>query len=209
MSKTKELIGLKFERLTVLCLSVRNANGKQQWECVCDCGNKKIISEYRLITGVTKSCGCIHREQLVKRNTKHGLYNHELYPIWTDIKQRCNNLDHQSYENYGGRDITICKRWTKFEVFLRDIGEKPFLGAELDRKDNDGNYQPGNVKWVTRTTNQRNKRTNHKLTYKNKTLCMSEWVELTGITESAIRNRLRSNWSIDKILTTPVKKTRR
>jgi hypothetical protein len=98
------------------------------------------------------------------RNLRLRGIDPRLYQIWTDIRQHCNNPNNQVYRYYGGRGIRVCKRWDKFEFFAADVGPHPGKGWSIDRKNNDGNYKPSNVRWATRSTQQRNKRTT-KLTW--------------------------------------------
>lgn len=88
---------------------------------------------------------------------------------------RCYNQNEKAYKNYGGRGITVCKRWHKFENFYADMGDPPFAKATLERVDNEKGYHPGNVVWATNHAQQRNKRTNVKITWKGRTLILKDW----------------------------------
>lgn len=91
-------------------------------------------------------------------NYKHGLADvHPLYSAWSDMRRRCSNPDHPAYKYYGGRGIQVCERWNCFAAYLEDVGERP-SGYSLDRVDNDGNYEPGNVRWADRSTQAKNRR---------------------------------------------------
>lgn len=112
------------------------------------------------------------------------------------------------YANYGGRGITVCERWEKFENFLADMGEPP-PGMELDRIDVDGNYEPSNCRWATEAEQVRNrrraKRSTNMLTFRGETLCISDWAKRTGIKRRCIHDRLsKMNWSVEDALTRPV-----
>jgi len=207
-------IGQKFGRLTVI-QQIDNKWGHLRWLCRCDCGKEKIIYGHNLNNNRTKSCGCLQKEiastinQNNQYNFKHGYsQNNRTYQVWHHIKQRCTNPNDKGYKNYGGRGITICKRWFKFENFFKDMEEQP-NGYSIDRIDNNQGYYKENCRWVTPKQNNRNKRTNHLETYNGKTQCLTEWAEETGISKQRIEWRLKHGWSIEKTLTTPVKKYKR
>lgn len=142
--------------------------------------------------------GCVFRS--------HGKTESAEYIVWCGMKRRCYNRNCRSFQDYGGRGIKVCDRWIhSFENFLSDMGPRPDDGYELDRfPDNDGDYRPGNCRWVKRKHNLRNKRSNRRIEFNGKRLCISEWAELTGLTWNQIANRLRIGWSIERTLTTPV-----
>jgi hypothetical protein len=163
-----DLKGKKFGRLTVLRIA-KLANHYFWWWCKCECGNIKSIRGSRIACGNTKSCGCIRREksrihctQLGKSNFTHGAtrggkWTRE-YLTWFSMRQRCENPNHTKYLYYGGRGISVCERWQKFENFLMDMGPKP-KGLTLDRHpNNDGNYEPGNCRWATWSEQMKNRR---------------------------------------------------
>ncbi len=125
------------------------------------------------------------------------------YHSWTAMKSRCFCLNAFGYERYGGRGITVCEKWMRFEGFLDDMGERP-EGTSLDRIDNNGNYEPDNCRWATAKQQQRNTQKNVRLTFNGKTRCLKEWAEIVGINHHTIRSRIRkSGWSTEKALTTP------
>ena len=121
-------------------------------------------------------------------NTKHGRYGAPGYFVWRNMKQRCLNPNTLDFSYYGGRGIKVCERWMKYENFFADMGEPP-TGKQLDRVDNDKNYEPDNCKWVTRKQNCRNRRSNLLLTYKGKTQSAVEWSEELDIKAATIRIR--------------------
>lgn len=144
-------------------------------------------------------------------NSKHGETARGMSPeyvSWVCLKQRCTNPKHPAFHNYGGKGVRICEQWAGpegFPRFLRDMGRKPTPGHTLDRIDSDGHYEPGNCRWSNWTEQGRNRRTNRVLTVGGETLCIAEWSERTGITQSNISNRLRDGWSADEAVTTPVR----
>lgn len=115
---------------------------------------------------------------------------------------RCYNEKHHHYANYGGRGITVCQRWRdSFAAFLADVGPRPSPQHSLDRyPDNNGNYEPGNVRWATRSEQQRNRRVNHLLTFQGKTQCVIAWAEELGINPVTIIARLRAGRTIEEAL---------
>lgn len=200
-----DLTEKKFGRLTILKRMASNKWGKSCWLCRCDCGKEKIIVGNNIKSGITKSCGCLQKEKASIANTLHGHCKSKTYQSWCDIIKRCTNPNSARYLLYGGRGITVCKRWRQFINFLKDMGEMP-MGYQIDRIDNNGNYCPSNCQWATRRQQMRNKQDNHLVTHKEKTLCLSEWAEQTGISADIIRWRLKHNWSVGKALTTPIRR---
>lgn len=104
--------------------------------------------------------------------------------------RRCTDENNKSYHNYGGRGITVCKRWTLFKNFLKDMGKRPSSKHTLDRKDNNGNYEKGNCRWVVRKEQMRNIRKNRMITAFGKTMCASAWAEELGMSPQTIISRL-------------------
>lgn len=128
---------------------------------------------------------------------------HPLYRVWANMWTRCSNPNAINYHLYGGRGICVCERWRDFVLFFADVGERPSPQHSLDRINNDGNYEPGNVRWSLRTEQGRNRRTNHTLTFAGKTMCIKDWGAATGLTYQAIRWRLSRGWSVERALTSP------
>ena len=161
MGKFIDLKGKRFGRLTILKRVENGKWGHTRWLCECDCGNIIEVVGYYLITGHTQSCGCLRKEIVRVRSLKHGHAKPEAhtktYQAWQNMLNRCNNPKAEGYKNWGGRGITVCERWNKFENFLQDMGEVP-EGLTIDRKDNDGNYEPSNCKWATNKEQVRNNR---------------------------------------------------
>lgn len=157
------MIGEKYGRLTILATSEDYISPKgrvlPKVEVLCDCGNTLKVLLNSLKTGHTMSCGCYRAEinKLSKNNT-HGKSSFPEYLIWKGMKARCFNMNNEHYLDYGGRGITVCARWSEsFESFYGDMGERPD-GLTLDRKDNNGNYEPSNCRWVSWVDQQTNKR---------------------------------------------------
>ena len=146
MSFRKDLTGKRFGLLVVLRENGKDSNGSLRWDAECDCGKIKNLSGSSLKRGQTKSCGCLKKG----RKPAHGMCFSPEYMVWRTIKERCRNPNIRNYHNYGGRGIKICKKWAdSFDSFLQDVGERPSENHYIDRIDNDGDYEPGNIRWVT------------------------------------------------------------
>lgn len=197
--KLIDLSGRRFGRLTVIRKAERHAEGTWKWECACDCGGSKVCRGYSLVRGDTRSCGCLQREHSRPTARRHGMSGTKMYGVWKSMLQRVRNGNDASYGNYGGRGIRVCDRWLVFENFYADMGEPP-PETSIDRIDVNGDYEPGNCRWVDKKTQCRNRRNNKKVTVKGVTRTLSEWVEITGIHKSTLLNRISKNWQQDRIL---------
>lgn len=146
--KTPIKVGDVFGKWTVL-KEVETEEKRRHYEVQCECGTIRILKGIRLRFGDSLKCRKC-------RSTKHGLVHSRTYSTWESMIQRCTNKNHKKYRHYGGRGIIICDRWLKFENFLEDMGKRPNK-LELDRIDNNGNYEPSNCRWVTRKVNVNNR----------------------------------------------------
>ncbi len=133
-------------------------------------------------------------------NRKHGLSVSPEYTCWQHIKERCLVPTSQSYRHYGGRGVTVCALWLKFENFLADVGVRPSPEHSIERLDNNGNYEPGNVVWATQAAQTRNQRRNQFITYGGKIQTLTDWANELGLPYSTLSMRLRRGWPLEKAL---------
>lgn len=169
-------------------------------KCRCSCGNIVTIRKYHFKNNHTKSCGCLQKELIGSVNRTHGLTNSSTYRSWCSMMTRCTNPKVNNYHNYGGRGIKVCDRWHNFELFLLDMGEKPSDNLQLNRIDNNGNYEKDNCKWVDSRENCNNKNNNVKYNYKGELLTVTEISRRSGINRTRISNwKNRSKYSQEKI----------
>lgn len=167
MGKFINLTGQRFGRLTAV-KRVGTKNGSPLWECICDCGRIIQVSTNHLRSGNTRSCGCIHKEQLVSRNiknAKHGYEGERLYGVWRAMKQRCSNSNRKDFSNYGGRGVVVCTEWLNDYVAFRkwafSNGYDPnasYMACTLDRIDVNKGYCPSNCRWVDMKIQANNRR---------------------------------------------------
>lgn len=195
-----------FGKLTVIERAGSAKSGHAQWLCQCECGNVVTVSSNPLLRGLTNSCGCLHNELLAERNSTHGMSKTSEYMAWAHMKNRCYNLKDKKFKDYGGRGITVCNRWLKFENFFADMGKRPSSGHSIDRIENSGNYEPGNCRWATAAEQSRNTRRNTNITNSvtGETLCAAEWSRRLGGSIHLVRMRLNTyGWDEQRAITTP------
>jgi hypothetical protein len=169
--------------------------GRSGVVCICDCGAEFTTRKYYVQKGRITSCGCKKTERglsLGKKNVTHGLTQHALYSTWHNMMRRCYSTSCDRFHHYGGRGISVHEAWHSVETFIFDVttilGPKP-LGHEIDRIDNHGNYCPENVRWASKTEQNRNKRSNLQVTIDGTTRCLKEWSIATGIPYTTLHGR--------------------
>ena len=178
------VIGAKFNKLTILSV-LEPVGGHRRCICKCDCGNIKEYSLYAVKKGGTKSCGCIRNEVVIGT---HHMSKTKEHKAWRHIKERCLNPNSKHYSDYGGRGISVCEQWVNdFERFFADMGKAPSSRHSIDRIDVNGNYEPGNCRWATRTQQNRNRRITIYITYNGKKKSTREWEDLLGLRMGRLR----------------------
>jgi hypothetical protein len=201
----KDLTGQKFGKLKVLNFSHKDIY--YYWNCLCDCGNYHITSSASLKNGAT-SCGCYRKELVTThgKSTENGIKTPE-YEAYINARKRCTNINDKSYQNYGGRGITVCDRWLEsdgkgFENFLKDMGE-PEGGYSLDRIDNNLGYLPTNCRWVTDKIQCNNTRANIFITAFGETKTIAQWVEdeRCSISWNGLSRRINDGWEYEIAIT--------
>ncbi len=169
MGKCIDLTGQKFGRLTVISRAGKTKRGAVKWLCKCNCGNETVVIGDDLRKGATRSCGCLAKDIISNRmkgctphNKTHGKAGTLIYKEWSEMKRRCLNSHDNNYHNYGGRGIKVCDRWRNgFEAFYEDVSKLQHFGEKgysLDRINNDGDYEPNNVRWATAKQQANNRR---------------------------------------------------
>ncbi len=196
---TKDLVGLKFGRWTVLGLSTESSTRTHKFDCVCSCGTQKTIAKSSLVKGSSKSCGCLMLENAGKQVKTHGMVGTPEYYVWANMLARCRNPNSQYWANYGGRGIKVCPEWLSFGTFFADMGLRP-EGTSLDREDNDKDYCKNNCRWATPVEQACNTTRNVFLTYEGMTKSVSQWARAKGIPASTIGYRLKAGATVDVAL---------
>ena len=160
-------------------------------------------------SGHTKSCGCFRRQVTSERSIIHGMHGTPEYFAHNAILQRCFNKKLKQYKDYGGRGVTVAPEWVGkggFDRFLAHVGPRPSPRHSLDRfPDNDGNYEPGNVRWATSKEQTRNQRSNNRIEWNGKSMILSDWAKELRMTRTTLSYRINTvGWPIEKAFTTPV-----
>lgn len=189
------MIGKKFNKLTVLEECKERKERKKVYKCICDCGSIIYAFGTRLRTNKVKSCGCLKHEN--KSNFKHGKRHTRLYTVWYCMKQKCYNSNRKDYLYYGMRGIKVCDEWLNdFMAFYNwSMGNGYQDNLTIDRIDVNGNYEPSNCRWVDMKTQCNNRRTNVLLTYNGKTQTMAQWSDDLQVPYSTIKHRHNKKWS--------------
>lgn len=166
------------------------------WQCRCSCGAEVAVAGNMLTLGKSTRCkACASK--------KHGMEGSKIYNIWAGMKQRCQNPAHNSFERYGGRGIKVCEAWQKFEGFYADMGDPP-EGHSLGRIDNDGDYDPSNVRWETPKQQIRNRSITKHYEYDGRKVTLGELADEKGMPVKILRTRIAAGgMSLEKAIAMP------
>lgn len=179
--------------------------------CRCDCGTEKVFFLQNVKRGLTSSCGCLTVDKNRQMRLTHGDSRCREtgsiapeYRVWAHMIGRCENENDGSFSAYGGRGISVCPDWrASYERFLADMGRRPSPAHQIDRINNDGNYEPGNCRWVEYADQCRNKRQNVWLTIDGETMCLTDAAKRYGLDRKLVGIRLRRGWTADRAVKTP------
>lgn len=209
------MIGIKFGRVTVIADAPSHFQPSgQRKRCVigkCECGTKKTFRANDLRAGNTTSCGCRRMDGALSATLRHGGaingMHTPIYKTWCHLRDRCFNKNNKSYPNYGGRGITVCERWLGrdgFIHFAKDMGPRP-VGTTIDRKNNDGNYEPSNCRWATKVQQMNNMRTNVFVEYLGESKTLAQWEKELGLSQDLIGARMLRGMSAKEAIEKPVR----
>lgn len=185
-----DISGKRFGSLVALSMNGRDKHNKILWLCKCDCGKELDVVGNKLRNGNTKSCGCsrasaLQKARKARKNNGYTTTHKKANQAWRDMWSRCTNHKHKSWLRYGGRGISVCDRWKDFKFFLEDMGDPPD-GHSIDRINNDGNYDPLNCQWATRSQQMRNTSRNVHVLFEGEVMCASDVVKKLGLNKSHI-----------------------
>lgn len=200
------LTNMRFGELIVSHDSGERSHGNVIWTCKCDCGVTTNVRAGALTSGNTVSCGHLRGRHNIEKWTTHGCTNTPEYMTWCSMLKRCTNPNDKSYHNYGSRSIAVCDRWLEsFENFYNDMGLRPGPEYSIERKNNDGNYEPDNCRWATKEEQGNNRRNNCIVYYKDKEYTIAQLSKECGIEYETLRHRLNRGWSVDRSVETPIR----
>lgn len=204
----QDLSGMRFGEWSVISFVRFDKSRISMWKCRCACGVERIVNGRNLKNGSSKSCGCLQRKIVSKTSYKHGQSRSLLYQVWGNMIQRCTNENTPGYKDYGGKGVSVCAEWLKdsnsFLKWARMNGYEK--GLTLDRKNNDGDYEPSNCRWVTQKEQSYNKSNNRILTFRGKSKTLTEWCSELGLKPTTVSARLKRGRTVEESLTLPIGK---
>lgn len=207
MTAVVDMSGRRIGSLLVLSrVPGKQPRGHAHWLCACDCGAKVEVIGHDLRSGHVRSCGCFRKGVLASSGYKHGGALSPEWRVWSDMVRRCTDPRVAAFVNYGGRGISVCNRWLSFENFRDDMGErKP--GMTLERKDVNGNYEPGNCEWIPAALQARNTRRTVRVSLDGgETVCLKVACERLGVSYSRTLDRINKlGWTFERAIREPKK----
>jgi hypothetical protein len=194
--QSKDLTGKKFGKLQVLNRHLPTEKKGWYWDCLCECGTRIAKDGYRLLSGKTKSCGCISRDR------KNQKYQKRLYHIWLTMEDSCHTLNNIDYINYGARGKRVCKDWgNSFLSFYQWATANGYSeNSTLELRNLDGFYEPSNCRWVTNQQQGIATKNICHITINGETKAITEWAELSGINPRLLRYRVIKGWKDENLL---------
>lgn len=187
MSRLIDITGRRFGKLVVRERAARDPHDKHtKWVCDCDCGGESSVTYINLKSGNTASCGCNRKP--------HGQSGSSTWRCWHSMMMRC--VWKSDSPRYQGR-VKVCDKWHDYRLFLEDVGERPSLAFSLDRIDNEGHYEPGNVRWATAKEQARNRSSNSWINVRGTQKIITDWAEICGISVTSVRRYMKRNGSLD------------
>lgn len=191
----RDLSNKRFGRLVAIRVT-KTVRRNKYWLCFCDCGEQKEIREGHLLSGNTKSCGCLNRElskeRIIRASTVHGESHTRLYRIWRDMKTRCSCSSTSSFKNYGERGIRVNSVWESSYAVFRDWALKNGYAENLtiDRVNPNGNYEPSNCRWITIQEQQKNRRNNVHVIFEGEEMILADAARKSDVPYSILRKQL-------------------
>jgi hypothetical protein len=199
-----QLEGMRFGNLTVTARGPDKQGGFYTWVCRCTCGSQCIVSGAYLRRGKTKSCNLKgHRWKNTPRYGGLTVKFPSEYASWRGAWHRCYNPKNISYPVYGGRGITVCDRWKSFEHFMQDMGRKPEPKFTIERRDVNGNYEPGNCCWISKSAQGRNKQNSVYVVYQGRKMLLIDLIEELGLSKGIVKQRLKLGWTLAQAIALP------
>lgn len=199
-----DLVVLEEPVLAPLITRKGEAKNRSHIKCLCVCGRVVMVKLVSARSGLTKSCGCRKGRVIQARLCTHNMTKSSEYRIWLGIKKRCYNPNSNNYENYGNRGIKMCDRWRySFENFLSDMGSRPTNQHSIERRENNGDYEPNNCFWATRFIQSRNTRLTLFVDFRGEKKCVVDLCAEFGKNANTVRARLRTGWDIENAIFAP------
>lgn len=213
MPKQNYQAGMKWNSLTLVSDLLGGVAFKSSHKSVflCDCGKNHFATLNNVTRGVVSHCSSCSAKIKSERRSSHrhsmsckdeNPIGYKCYYTWQAMKRRCNNPRDKRYDDYGGRGIKVCERWSSsYEAFLEDMGLPPSDKHQIDRINNDGDYEPSNCRWVDRVQNARNKRNTRLIFAFGESLTLAEWSERSGILQKTIEMRIKRGMTPEEAIT--------